>query len=351
MKIGIRRLKQKGMVAIIVTLLIMFLLSIIVLAFAQLVRREQRQAVDRQLSTQAFYAAESGINAANKALALGYRQDVTDCSTLPVLNTTLSAPGSDAPIATTSRELGSDSTFKVTCILIDQNPEKLVYDSLSQYSGKVIQIQRVGGVGLPATLNIYWNDTGSPSPTFSGCPASDVFPTGLSSCNAPALRIDLIEAGSSNAFTFFALPINSGAGTPTSVSFDPSNNGRVVRANCNSAMAERYCGVTVDLGPSIAADRSYALRILPTYKPATLTITGSTVAVGGALSFRGAQATIDVTAKGNDVLRRLQAHVPVEDANGHPDAAIFTTQDVCKQLQVGPVGVASSFGGCPFPYP
>src|SRR4051812_1988899 len=58
----------RGVVSIIVTILIMLVLSLIILGFAQLVRREQRQSLDRQLSTQAFYAAETGVNDAIKAL-------------------------------------------------------------------------------------------------------------------------------------------------------------------------------------------------------------------------------------------------------------------------------------------
>jgi Tfp pilus assembly protein PilX len=58
------RKDQEGMVSIIVTMIIMVLLGLIVLGFAQLSRREQRQSLDRQLAVQAQYAAESGINQA-----------------------------------------------------------------------------------------------------------------------------------------------------------------------------------------------------------------------------------------------------------------------------------------------
>ena len=40
------------------------IISLIVLGFAQLARRNQRQTLDSQLSTQTYYAAESGVNAA-----------------------------------------------------------------------------------------------------------------------------------------------------------------------------------------------------------------------------------------------------------------------------------------------
>lgn len=59
---------QEGMVAIITTMVIMVVVTLVVSSFALIVRREQQQSLDRQLSTQAFYAAESGISAAYDAL-------------------------------------------------------------------------------------------------------------------------------------------------------------------------------------------------------------------------------------------------------------------------------------------
>src|SRR5689334_20404193 len=76
--------RQAGMVAIMVMLILMLVISLIVLGFAQISRRNQRQSLDRQLSTQAFYAAETGINDAaeiiKNALAAGTTAaDKPDC--------------------------------------------------------------------------------------------------------------------------------------------------------------------------------------------------------------------------------------------------------------------------------
>ncbi len=45
---------ERGLAAVVVTVFVMIILSLVVLAFSQVARREQRQALDRQLSTQAF---------------------------------------------------------------------------------------------------------------------------------------------------------------------------------------------------------------------------------------------------------------------------------------------------------
>lgn len=56
------RSNQEGIVAIIVAVILTVLMSLIILAISQNANREQRQALDRQLSDQAFYNAESGVN-------------------------------------------------------------------------------------------------------------------------------------------------------------------------------------------------------------------------------------------------------------------------------------------------
>jgi len=54
--------RQVGFVSIIVAAVLMVLLSLITIGFSKIMQREQRQSIDRQLSAQAFYAAETAIN-------------------------------------------------------------------------------------------------------------------------------------------------------------------------------------------------------------------------------------------------------------------------------------------------
>ncbi|MCA9330399.1 hypothetical protein KDA11_07130, partial [Candidatus Saccharibacteria bacterium] len=53
---------EQGIVSIFVTIIIILLMSLIILAMVRNATREGRQSLDRQLSDQAFYNAESGIN-------------------------------------------------------------------------------------------------------------------------------------------------------------------------------------------------------------------------------------------------------------------------------------------------
>src|SRR5580698_3119973 len=59
---------QTGLASFLVTLIMMIIISLVVLGFAQIARHEQREALDNQLSSAAYYAAESGVNDAVNAI-------------------------------------------------------------------------------------------------------------------------------------------------------------------------------------------------------------------------------------------------------------------------------------------
>src|SRR5580658_8830161 len=53
---------EKGFASIVIALILIIVLALLTVAFAQLARREQADALDKQLAVQANYAAETGIN-------------------------------------------------------------------------------------------------------------------------------------------------------------------------------------------------------------------------------------------------------------------------------------------------
>src|SRR5437762_1324315 len=83
--------KDRGVASIIVTFMFLLVISLIVVAYGRIIRREQQQSLDRQLSTAAFYAAESGINVTVKYLG--------DPATNSALRTALSNKSSCNPIS------------------------------------------------------------------------------------------------------------------------------------------------------------------------------------------------------------------------------------------------------------
>src|SRR5690606_21212478 len=103
---------QQGVVSIVVTMIIMVVLTLVVTVFDQLARRDQREVLDRQLCTQALYAAESGINDAQSRVvsdaANGVFYNANDCDDYGSLT-----------------NLGTADAV-TTCILVNTTPRSIV---------------------------------------------------------------------------------------------------------------------------------------------------------------------------------------------------------------------------------
>lgn len=337
LKQGIKR-NQAGMVSIIVTVIIMLVLSLIVIGFARLTRREQRQALDRQLSTQAFYASESGVNDAKQAIksnpALLSAEYTVGCGDF------ISAAGLNTfPKSTTIAGSGAAS---YTCLFVDPSPPSLEYANIGVDSSTVIPIQNKNAGAAVGVVNIFWEDKNGGT-DFSGCagPAGGLPQSWPASCNPGILRIDLVEfpvAGASrnslvaNTMTTFIYP--SGGG-PTDANyankgFGPS--GTFAVGSCNSGGTPKKCQAKITNLPG----NRYYMRLTAVYKPSAVTITADNGA-GTPVELTGAQAIIDSTGKANDILRRIQVRLPLGGIIGTvPMAAIDAVGNICKRFSIFP---------------
>src|SRR5579884_2233180 len=62
---------ERGFASIVIALILIIVLALLTVGFAQFSRREQQSALDKQLAVQAKYAAESGINDVVQGIANG----------------------------------------------------------------------------------------------------------------------------------------------------------------------------------------------------------------------------------------------------------------------------------------
>src|ERR1044072_6757095 len=120
---------QNGMAAIIVTMVTMVVISLIVLGFATISRREQSETLDQQLSTQAFYAAETGVEDAKNVITAAIRAgkaipSKTDCDTNTVSGYTPSYPIGAGTV------LNSANGVSSSCLLVDPVPDSLEFDGI-----------------------------------------------------------------------------------------------------------------------------------------------------------------------------------------------------------------------------
>lgn len=326
--------QQQGMVAIVTTMILMIVISIIVLGFSQVVRRNQRQVLDSQLSSQAFYAAESGINIARAKLAAdpSFRSD--SCGT--------------------AVPLGGDNNVEVTCLLV-QGVETLRFDKLSTTS-KVSLIQPEGGANV-GSLYINWESANGSAVT-TGCttgtsptPTNQVLPSSWP-CSQPMLRVDLVPleadgvtmtrtALSDSQFTAFLYPKrNNNPNNPPAVMSEVAwgtavntSKGAIVPVICSNSLGndpnkKSKCSLRIH---SLPVKNRFAIRLMSIYGEANLNIHAS-----GNPILEGAQMVVDSTGRAADVLKRVQARIPINGVPGQqvPSFAIDTAGPLCKQYQL-----------------
>jgi hypothetical protein len=334
---------QQGLVAIIVTTMVLIVLSLIVLAFSQAARREQRQSLDRQLSSQAYYAAEAGIN---KTVDQIRKNIITDTQ-----KTTCDPTVQAADI------LDKTNSISYSCVLYNRAPTELKFGSVGTESSEVVSLA-VDPAAPLSEITIEWrnsNDTArssgcAPISAFTSLPTSGAYGA---NCDAGMLQIMLISATNpltqdnlyNNSFMSYLRPARSGSGTGT-ISFVPHSAGPNTQGLITPAACPNNTGCKTRI-TGLAGKSPLYLQMKSIYKVNKVSITGLTTS-GTAARFIDSQIEVDVTGRANDVLRRVKVNVPFKDPSQLPGFAIESMGGICKQLGVDPSGVSSSSGpsGC-----
>ncbi|HYH36393.1 MAG TPA: pilus assembly PilX N-terminal domain-containing protein [Candidatus Saccharimonadales bacterium] len=336
---------ENGFASLVIAIVLVLVLSLITVGFAELMRREERSALDKQLSSQAYYAAESGVNAATKAINDGFTGGKSNCapdSTVPDLaNNTVKFTDGRNPTGAT-----------YPCLLINPAPPNLHYDPITTVLSRTAQFTAIDSTDAPAavtSIKISWQDSGSNKNFVSNC---NSFKTTSNWPHIGMVRMQLIPITSgsldrasltNSAFNAFLCP---NSGTLASVgnygtSISAANNGIILNGNCRVA-ASPNCSVTITGLPPNQA--TFFLNLRSLYSSTAVTVS----AYNGAtpLRIKGAQTLVDSTGKAQDVLRRIQVRVASNNGYAIPDGV---HADICKQFDLDPAlstSAAPAGSGC-----
>lgn len=329
------RKTEAGMMSIIVTMIMMLVITLIVLGFAQISRRDEQQALDNQLSTQAFFAAETGVNDAYDAV----RTQLASTGTVQPKSTC--GPGSAAsPYPASKYDPAIDAGVSYSCLLVTTELQDISQTVATDGSSVTLPLHPVGGPGIKIhRLNITWYAAQKVTPlTLSNCPnnapamgAGSLKPATSWTCPYSMLRIDLVPTDTATLsrgslmmdnIGFFLYPaLNAG---PISSN---SANGTVQGMKCGLAS----CTAAIDITPQTYTN--YSIRLSAIYQ------SGGTVDIkadgpSGPLDLADAQVAIDSTGKAQDVLRRIQARMSLVQPNNSVGYALETGSSICKHFQV-----------------
>lgn len=345
---GIRKSSQSGVVSILVTMIMMLVISLIVVGVAQVTRRNTRSGLDRQLSTQAYYAAESGVNDARSYL---YQNPGTS------LNTTGCTDFIKTASLHTKSQLSVANNVSYTCLLVNTSPTELSKAPVDLGTSVVWRLQDANNRPI-RSLTFNWGSAQGYNGSNKGCNnTSGQLPSAPSwNCKYGLLRIDLVQLPTSgavnsvsnlkgtNAKTIFVLP-GTADNIPGLVYGGSTQSSYMGTAKCVSGD-----GCTATLHPSGGSSRYYA-RISMVYQSAAyLSVVGKVVPGGDAISFAGAQAVIDSTGKAQDELRRIQVRVPLTGDANFPQYALQSTGEICKLISISQTGDGQPTFSDPCPF-
>ncbi len=328
--------REKGLVSFVVTMIMTIVISLIVVGFTQVANRNRREALDRQLSTQAYYAAESGVNETRKTISDDIQNGVE-------LTGQTVCTGAKYPAGTIGSGSGISAAY--TCILVEPTVST-IETSASVNESIVVPINPSNQAGTETAagrLEFVWAAANASNVNPSNCQstAGSFEPTAASTCGYGLLRVDLLKYSSGlnspaafagQTTTFFMQPLQSGSGSATISSFN-APKAVIVPASCSSSTGQ--CKATIVLTINAPASHYFA-RITTLYRDAPyLSIDGKSTA-SAEIWFKGVQANIDVTARAGDVLRRIKVRMPLHEhgAENLPLGGIQSRSAVCKRFTV-----------------
>lgn len=318
---------QDGLVSFLVTMIMMIVITLIVVGFTQVVNRNRQNALDKQLSTQALYAAESGVN---------------DVMNLIKANPTgfVAKTGCANTGYYTSLQPQLTPSVSYPCVLVDPYPDSLV-TSASTESSSVIPLQPVdasGSLVALSELSFEWKSAVA-SANAVGCSATPgQFPRDLpANCTFGLLRVDIFNGNgldaatmANNTYTYYIQPLASGGSSQVY----GAGKGVIVGANCTNVCIGKITNLPAG---------KYYLRLSMVYRNTeSVKVSGITVA-GQPSKFTG-QVKIDATGRAVDVLRRIQVRMSVGGTDDQfiPNAAINSSNTICKRLVMSAASYASN---------
>lgn len=387
-------LNERGFASIVIALVMILVLALLTIGFAQLARREQQTALDKQLANQAYYAAESGVNDAQQDIVSGAICDgsikitpacptatTTDASSTTCMTPAGSplggtgAGGSVAPLPATALtanpNLSQQNGDSYSCLLVNLSPDKVKWPDTPPNTGQYLNFSTTASLN---SVTIQWSSHDGQN-TF--VPGSSTFSPGqFPSLNTwkkgsypPVVQFSITPTTTlsrssliSQTFNVYLYPANDTnitddtgkqtAGTvaanSTQVAEDLTDQGQIVSGDCGKdATNPTACSVTIT---GLPGGQSYSVHFISYYDTASVNMGGSTCPGGVCtpVKFIG-QAQIDVTGKAHNVLKRLQAQLQitykhdgtVTGAGNQPTLPDepLEAQNICKRFQTLPSAV------------
>jgi len=358
----ITKMDEDGMASILVTLIMSVVITLIVLGFSQVATREQSNSLQNQLSTTAYYAAETGVNDAINIIQKNSQTNPNYPASYYAKNacgappTATPAPNNGAlysPLYTGSTTFVGNNSLSgaiYSCLLVNPSPSEIATTVSS--NPQVIPIN----TGVPvASINITWNSNQQWNGSDCNASADREFAPNDNSnwrCELSVLRVDFVTVASggfseasllSNSNSAFILPFNSS---------DSSCNGNVsFGGSCNSiygatCSASTGCSINIATPNTSRSSSTVYYMLVSSIYGSSDTWRAKAMPPGSnsPLPLNNAEYIIDSTGVSHGVSKRIQVAVPILQSTNIPGYAIQTSSGLCKRFYIIPPGSPNALG-------
>lgn len=374
----VNRRKEAGAVSLFVVILAMLLLTVITVSFLRLMMNDQTQATNNDVSQSAYDSAQAGVEDAKRALlcykkgtcasASIMRSQICNESVVRALGGARAADNKYPEVLV--QKSGSvndrllDQAYTCVTMQLDTNEYE---GSISANASRIVPLKVASGASFNA-VEVHWfsreDVTSSTVNVPSGASQGDL--SAQWPQNRPSvLRTQLIQYGNnfklddfdataggrSNTNAVFLYPSRVGlssftladrdvrAGSPGAEApkDDPGSSPLGITCRTSVASSSDYACVARFAIPDpyngSASDRTAYLRLSAFYNATHFKVVlynGGTV-----VPFNEVQAMVDSTGRANDLFRRIQSRVDLEDTSlPYPQAAVDLTGNFCKDFSV-----------------
>lgn len=355
--------KEAGVVSLFTVLFFTILITVLTVGFLRVMISEQRQSTDDDLTTRAFYAAESGVEDAKRAL-LQYYPNVAD-------RVNLNEGSCDAPVGY-NKVIEPELSVGYSCMLLDTSPPdiqatlpgdntsmqwKISPEGAAAYDRVQVSWHGLSDDNDGDQIGLRSNSVTLPQASewrgcteFGPCDPSETEPF------AAMMRMQIFGTIRGGATTQAQLEQYNGAAfiNPNMLDSEPEavinyNNdmyndatrvGEPINTFCTTDpdVYDGYaCRATIMIDNFAANSLDLNLRLKSIYD-----INGTQVKVEllngtSNVNIADAQALVDVTGYAGDVFRRVQARVNLPSTgitSLAPEYVIDSGDDICKRFEV-----------------
>ncbi|MCL2174095.1 hypothetical protein FWH58_02235 [Candidatus Saccharibacteria bacterium] len=391
----VRDSRESGQVSIITVIAFILLFSVVVISFSRIVVTASRQAVNDELAASAKAAAESGIEDAKRILSYCTAGNpACDMLNKPIEQSTCTTISGTSALMTALQRVVSGSSVKVgganqeeyLCLRITMRPKDFLGSVSSNGESVVVPLRFVNADDVPTaprTFRLQWHDTDEDSDGDAVLlPGSDLpSASQWSGANPAVLRAEFVAVPKNTSFNIETLVANTRA-----VTLRPSTSEELFGAtkvlspsayNLDSWIAKTEpnavdnvmfgaqafllqvpcqdgkgsggyaCSVlfTIPIVPGgggtnylfDTSEYDYYLRLQAIYQSNHFRLSAQDIN-GNDLYFQDVQASVDVTGRAGESLKRLSARLNPNNGNDDfqwwPDYVVSSAGKICKSMTI-----------------